>query len=109
MKESIGDIRGLLDGRTMDQVIGDRICRAALERFLQVLSEASRHVPTVWKERFGPDIPWWEVSAFGNILRHEYEQVDLRILWDVYERDLDPLEAAPDAMLASDEKKDSPA
>ena len=46
------------------------------------------------------------VAAFGNILRHEYDQLDLNILWDVYERDLDPLEAAIDAMLAAHAPKD---
>ena len=106
MKDSIGDIRLLLDGKTIDQVIGDRMSRAALERFLEVLSEASRHVPEEWKVAFGPAIPCWEVAAFGNILRHEYDQLDLNILWDVYERDLDPLEAAIDAMLAAHAPKD---
>lgn len=101
IKEAIGDIRQLLAGHTIDEMREDRVSRAALERFLEVLSEASRHVPDGWKTKFGPDIPWWEVAAFGNILRHEYHQVDLQVLWDVYERDLDPLEAAIDAMLAA--------
>lgn len=100
IKEAIGDVRELLRGRTIEGVSGDRVARAALERFLEVLSEASRHVPAEWKNAVG-DIPWWEIAAFGNIVRHEYDQVDLHILWDVYERDLDPLEAAIDAMLAA--------
>ena len=107
VKESIDDIRQLLAGRTIDQVFDDRVARAALERFLEILSEASRHVPDEWKEAFGPGVPWWAVAAFGNILRHEYDQVDLRILWDVYERDLDPREAAVDAMLAAHSPKDT--
>jgi uncharacterized protein with HEPN domain len=109
MKDSIAHIRELLDKRTIDQIVGDRVFRAALERFLEVLSEASRYVPDDWKAAFGPDIPWWEIAAFGNILRHEYDQIDLDILWDVYARDLDPLEAAIDAMIAAhSQKKPSP-
>lgn len=106
IKESIGDVRRLLAGRTIDDVFQDRVARAALERFPEVMSEASRYVPDTWKETFGPSIPWWEVAAFGNILRHECEQIDLKILWDLYERDLDPLEAAIDAMLAEHAPKD---
>jgi uncharacterized protein with HEPN domain len=101
MKDSIVHIRELLDGRSVEQVVGDRVSRAALERFLEVLSEASRYVPDEWKAAFGPAIPWWEIAAFGNILRHEYDQIDLDVLWDVYARDLGPLEAVIDAMIAA--------
>jgi uncharacterized protein with HEPN domain len=107
MKDSIANIRGLLEGRNVEQVVDDRVSRAALERFLEVLSEASRYVPDDWKIAFGPAIPWWEVAAFGNILRHEYDQVDLDVLWDVYARDLDPLEVAIDAMIAAHPSKDT--
>ena len=101
IKESIADIRALLRHRSIQEVLEDRFTRAALERFLEVLSEASRHVPDAWKADQAPEIPWWEIAAFGNIVRHEYDQVDLKILWDVYERDLDPLEAPIDAMIAA--------
>lgn len=37
--------------------VEDRVKRAACERFLEIVSEASRHIPEVWKEKY-PDIPW---------------------------------------------------
>lgn len=56
--------------------------RLAIERCIEVISEASRHVPTEQKARF-PDVPWPEIAAIGNKLRHEYNRVDDVMLWRV--------------------------
>jgi uncharacterized protein with HEPN domain len=107
IKQSIEAIRRLLRGQTVADVRRQPDTRAAVERYLEIISEASRHIPEAWKSSFGPEVPWWEVAAFGNILRHEYEQVDISVLWSVYSSDVDPLEAAIDAMLAAHSPKDA--
>ena len=56
---------------------------AAFERFLEILSEASRHIPDALKQT-APEIPWQTVSAIGNHLRHAYDRVDAKILWDLH-------------------------
>jgi uncharacterized protein with HEPN domain len=99
IKESLANIRTLMAGKSIDDLATQPFVRAALERFLEIISEASRHVPDEWKRSFGAEVPWHEVASFGNILRHVYESVDTRVLWSVYQRDLDPLERAVDAML----------
>ena len=106
IKRSIGQIRALLREKTRDDVNTDVIVRAAFERFLEILSEASRHVPAEWKRAHGPDIPWQDVGNLGNILRHVYHRTDVGALWSVYEVDLDPLEKAIDAMLSAHEAGD---
>lgn len=40
-------------------------------------------------------------ADLGNHLRHAYHRTDIGALWSIYEDDLDPLEAAVDAMLAA--------
>ena len=97
----IANIRELLAGKTIDQVEAGRVVRAALERFLDIVSEASRRIPPAWKEELGPAAPWPEIANLGNVLRHAYEQVAVPILWSIYTDDLDPLERAIDAMLAA--------
>ncbi|MFO1126029.1 MAG: HepT-like ribonuclease domain-containing protein [Methylocystis sp.] len=39
-------------------------------------------------------MPWREIAAIGNILRHEYKRVDIVILWDVCTVHLEPLSVA---------------
>jgi uncharacterized protein with HEPN domain len=90
---AIDDIRGLLDGRKLTDVEQDRVVRAAFERFLEIVSEASRHVPAAMKA-LHPDIPWRPIADLGNHLRHAYHRTDPEILWNVYLYDLNALEAA---------------
>lgn len=106
VKESIADIRQLLDGKTIENVQSERVTRVAFERFLEIISEASRHVPDEWKRSFGAGVPWPRIAHFGNVLRHAYDAVDLNVLWSVYQNDLDPLERAIDAMLAAHPPKE---
>jgi uncharacterized protein with HEPN domain len=40
---------------------------------LEIISEASRHIPDDLKE-LAPDIPWRQIAAIGNLLRHEYQR-----------------------------------
>jgi uncharacterized protein with HEPN domain len=104
IKETIGNIRRLLAGKTIAQVESDVFVRAALERFLEIVSEASRHIPAEWKGESGAAVPWRDIANFGNVLRHAYDHVEVGILWSICTDDLDPLEAAIDAMLATHDK-----
>lgn len=101
IKQSIGHIRRLLGGKTIDDLRSAPSDRAAFERFLEIISEASRHVPADWKQSLGPHVPWRDIANFGNILRHAYDGVDVDVLWSVYQSDLDPLEQVVDAMLVA--------
>lgn len=85
IKQSVVLIRELLDRKTFEDMYSDAVIRAAFERFLEVLSEASRHVPDEWKAKYGPEIPWRQVGDLGNVLRHAYHRTDARALWLVYE------------------------
>jgi uncharacterized protein with HEPN domain len=101
MLQEVAKIRRLLDGRTFDVMYKDEIVRAAFERYLEVLSEASRSVPHDWKVDADPTLPWARIRDLGNHLRHAYHKVDHEILWAVYENDLDALELALERMIAS--------
>ena len=100
MKDAIEAIYELLDGKTYDALSSEKITRAAFERFLEIISEASRHVPDEWKIVDAPNIPWRNIENIGNHLRHAYQRVELIVLWKVYEDDLASLEAAVAKMLA---------
>lgn len=53
IKQSILQIRELLHGKSFDEMYADPATRAAFERFLEILSEASRHVPEELKTTYG--------------------------------------------------------
>jgi uncharacterized protein with HEPN domain len=76
--EAIDQIENLLRGKSHEALAEDRVTKAAFERFLEILSEASRHIPDDMKS-LRPDIPWRRISDIGNHLRHAYDRVDSAI------------------------------
>ena len=64
-----------------------------VERGLEIISEASRHLPDELKARH-PTIPWPKIAGIGNILRHGYQSVRPAILWRIVTDDLPTLERA---------------
>jgi uncharacterized protein with HEPN domain len=81
--DAIDQIHALLKDKTYQDLTLDKVVKAAFERFLEILSEASRHIPESLKVA-RPDIPWRRISDIGNHLRHAYDRVDSEILWEVY-------------------------
>ena len=53
-----------------------------VQRSIEIISEASRHIPQELKSQY-PDVPWQQIAGIGNVLRHDYEIVDDHITWDV--------------------------
>jgi len=99
MQSCVQQIRVLLSAKTLDDLFAEPITRAAFERFLEILSEPSRHIPPEWKSACGADIPWRRVADLGNHIRHAYNYLDVELLWSIYEDELDALEAAIERML----------
>jgi len=96
--EAIAVIAEYTAGKTFDDYVAERMLRDAVERNVERISEASRHIPGSRKARH-PEIPWQEVAGIGNILRHAYPIVDDSVVWEVVVRDLPPLKAAAEQML----------
>ncbi len=100
IQETTSRIRVVLYGRSLDDLRSDFVIRAAYERLIEIISEASRHIPAEWKAEH-PDVPWHQIHGIGNILRHVYHTVEPAILWNIYADDLDALERAVAAMIAT--------
>ena len=99
IKRTIKDIQVLLEGKTVTDLGRDRFVQAAFERFLEIISEASRHIPKALKEKH-PHIPWRQIADLGNHLRHAYHRIDPAILWDTSVKDLPPLQEAVEELLS---------
>jgi uncharacterized protein with HEPN domain len=60
-----------------------------VERGVQIISEASRHLSADLKSRH-PEIPWVKVAAIGSVLRHDYERISPDVIWKLATADLGP-------------------
>jgi uncharacterized protein with HEPN domain len=103
MLGAIRDIEAFTSGKSFEDYMAEPMMRRAVERSVEIISEASRHVPDDLKAR-RPQIPWRWIADIGNVLCHAYKVVDDAELWNIVIHDLAPLEAAVEAMLRAVEQ-----
>jgi uncharacterized protein with HEPN domain len=86
VREAIGDA----DFATYRQ---RRPMKRAVEREIEIISEASRRIPKRLKSAEST-IPWHEIAGIGNVLRHDYEIVSDPVVWNVVHEHVPALETA---------------
>ena len=91
--ETIDRILAATAGKTFDEFEADWLVSFATQRAIEIISEATRHIPDEKLNNF-PDIPWKRVRGIGNILRHEYHKTADDVIWAVVTQNLPPLRAA---------------
>jgi len=91
-------------GKDLSAYRRDVMLRDAVERNLERLSEAARQLSPSLK-RLRPETPWRDIADLGNVLRHAYDRVDERIVWETLKKDLPPLKAAVEALIRHIEKE----
>jgi uncharacterized protein with HEPN domain len=96
--DCIAKIERFLAGQSYEVFRTNALIHDAVVRNLEIISEASRHVPEEVKAK-EPGIPWREIRDFGNVLRHTYEGVNDPILWKTIQNDLPALSAAVHRLL----------
>ena len=89
--EAIERIRGVLGELSLDAFEADWRKQWLIERGVEIVSEASRHLSAELKARH-PDIPWTKVAGIGNVLRHDYGNIAAPIIWKLVREELSPLE-----------------
>lgn len=85
-------------GKSFEDFKADWVLRLAIQRVLEIVSEASRRIPDELIAS-QPEIPWRQIRAIGNVLRHEYHKVADDIVWSVIVVNFPPLKTAVTSML----------
>ena len=93
----------MLAGADLSAFSSSWIMQRAVERGLEIISEASRKIPEN-KKSAHPDVPWPQIAGIGNILRHEYHRIEPVIVWNITQTHLPSLSLAIQQMLADETK-----
>ncbi|MEB2847076.1 HepT-like ribonuclease domain-containing protein [Endobacterium cereale] len=97
---AITAIETAIAGKSFEDYQNDTMLKLGLERAVEIISEASRHIPEHLRST-RPEIPWPKVRGIGNVLRHEYHGLSDRIIWAVIEDELPRLRIAIEAIQQS--------
>jgi uncharacterized protein with HEPN domain len=103
MLENIDAVAEMVDGLDLADYRENLMLRRAVERCVEIVSEASRGISDEMKAGF-PDQPWQEIASIGNLLRHHYERIDDLIMWKIATRSLPDLRNVVVSLIAQSER-----
>ncbi|HUY95956.1 MAG TPA: HepT-like ribonuclease domain-containing protein [Terracidiphilus sp.] len=90
--DSVEAIQRFVVGMDIESFRCDEKARAAVERKLQVISEAAIRLGDRAAE-VCPQLPWRDIRGIGNWLRHQYDEVDVETIWNTIQDDIPVLHA----------------
>lgn len=99
MLEAIAGIQSAVVGKSLNDYRKEWILRHAVQRGIEIISEASRAIPEDI-QRLRPDVPWASVRGIGNVLRHEYHGLSDPVIWGVIFDELPRLKEALEDIFA---------
>jgi len=82
MLQAARAVQRFVTGRTYDDYLRDELLRSGVERQLEILGEAARHLSAEFKKDH-PEIPWIGIVAQRHVLAHEYGSIDHHRIWRV--------------------------
>jgi uncharacterized protein with HEPN domain len=88
--KAISSVATYTTGHTYESFIRDEKTVDAVILKLAVVGEAARHIPPEIQLRH-PEIPWRKMQGLRNVIVHEYDRVNLEVIWNVVQQDLPPL------------------
>jgi uncharacterized protein with HEPN domain len=105
IRDAVAGIRNLASGVAFDVSAANRAMQRAVERGLEIISEASRHIPPDL-QTLAAEVPWRQIAAIGNLLRHEYQRADTAATWNIIDEHLPSLADAIDRLIAAVERRE---
>jgi uncharacterized protein with HEPN domain len=82
-----------------DAFLASHTLQDAVLRNLQTMSESTQRLSDELKAAH-PEVDWYRISAFRNVLVHDYLGIDIETIWEIVRRDVPQLEATVHKMLA---------
>jgi uncharacterized protein with HEPN domain len=99
IRDEIEGVARIIRGLSIVQYQDSYMHRRAVERAVQIISEAAKALPPDYLARYS-DAPWTPIVGIGNILRHEYQRLDDKQLWEIATVHLPKLQPIVAQMLA---------
>jgi uncharacterized protein with HEPN domain len=90
ISESIEQAQRFLGDMHFEEFAKDERTNYATVRALEIIDEATKRLPPEVRA-LDADIPWSDMARMQDRIIHQYDEVDLAVVWDTVQRDLPPL------------------
>lgn len=78
--QNMRDAEEFIRGMDYEQFKSDKKTLYAVLRSIEVIGEATKHVPDEIRARY-PTVPWKEMAGMRDKLIHDYLKVDVETVW----------------------------
>ncbi len=75
-------VETFVQGRSVADYLADLMLRSAVERQIEIIGEAARHVSATFQAAH-TDIPWRPIQAQRHVLAHDYGEIRHERIWRV--------------------------
>ena len=93
-------IESAVAGLELEHYLQNEDLRMSVERRIEIIGEAARRVSDAFKEAHA-EIPWRRIIAQRNVLAHEYDEVDDRLMWRVITENIPQLAHTLEGLLTT--------
>jgi uncharacterized protein with HEPN domain len=98
ISECIERIESYIGRMDKEEFMSSALVQDAVLRNLQTLAESTQRLSEEMKGS-RPEIDWFKIAGFRNVLVHDYLGVDVETIWNIVERELPVLKDAVRAMM----------
>ncbi|HAA29361.1 MAG TPA: hypothetical protein DCE56_18745 [Cyanobacteria bacterium UBA8553] len=77
-------------GLNREQLASDVLRQSAILYQIAIMGEATKRLSREFREQH-PEVPWDDMAGMRDIIAHQYDRLDLDIVWQVIERNIPEL------------------
>jgi uncharacterized protein with HEPN domain len=88
-------------GKTWEEFSKDSLLQDAVVRRLEIIGEASGRISDETQKKH-PHLPWQAMKGTRNRIIHEYDSIELDIIWDIIQQDLPLLTAELEKIVSTE-------
>jgi uncharacterized protein with HEPN domain len=82
--------RRYVSDMTFEQFASDERTVDATVRTLEIVGEATKRIPKEIRA-LDPEVPWGRMAGMRDVIIHQYDDVDLAVVWDTVQKRLPEL------------------
>ena len=98
IRDYIDDIEGYVQEKQFTDFEIDVLLQDAVLRKLSLIGEAARRLDDKFWDKYRDELPLAEAVATRNKLIHDYEEIELKIVWNTIKKDLQDLKRKIDVL-----------
>ena len=76
-----------IDEKTREEFFSNTQYQDAVIRRIEIIGEAARRISEETQAAY-PEIPWSDLISMRNVMIHEYDDIDIGIVWETVINDL---------------------